>query len=450
MVDEVQAYNAADLEKELQWFSQVVKARIDFLSGKTKGLTSPDSIDPPRLAEGKSKYADLVRYYGFGFEERMVLILAMVPHLRPSLLDVFFVTNPTTGRGHTQFGGLRGHQHGGFLPTGETVLFLLAGDDLQKRISLHRLFDSEHVFASHQVLRLEAAPDGEPEMAGALVISKDILDYLTIGRASRPDLSINFPAKRITTALEWKDLVLDDKTLKQVEEIKTWLDHSDALLYDWGMARKLRKGYRCLFYGPPGTGKTLTASLLGKYAQRDVYRIDLSLVVSKYIGETEKNLSRIFEQARHKNWILFFDEADALFGKRTNVSDSHDRYANQEVSYLLQRVEDFAGVVLLASNMKENLDDSFTRRFESIIYFPMPKPGERERIWKKGLPEKAKLAEDVDLPELAQRYEIAGGSIMNVIGFSSLQALQRGEETIRRDDILKGIRKELEKEGRTG
>ena len=133
-----------------------------------------------------------------------------------------------------------------------------------------------------------------------------------------------------------------------------------------------------LFHGPPGTGKTLTAGLLGKIAQKDVYRIDLSMVISKYIGETEKNLARLFDKAERKDWILFFDEADSLFGKRGQVKDAHDKYANQEVSYLLQRVEAYNGLVILASNFKNNIDEAFLRRFQSIIYFPLPAKEELE------------------------------------------------------------------------
>lgn len=450
MVDKILKYNAADLEKELKWFGEVVKARMDLHRGKEKPLFSLESLTPPVFKENGSKYADFIRYYALNSNERLLLTLAMVPHLRPALLDVFFSADPRTGRPDTVFGGIRGHQHGGFLPTAETVLFLLAGNDLQQRFELYPLFDAEHVFAAHNILKLEPVPDGEPFTAGALTVSQDILDHLTLGKASRPDLSMAFPARRITTTMEWEDLVLEEKTLRQVEEIKSWLQHGNTLLYDWGMAKKLRKGYRCLFYGPPGTGKTLAASLLGKFANRDVYRIDLSLVVSKYIGETEKNLSRIFDQARHKNWILFFDEADALFGKRTSVSDAHDRYANQEVSYLLQRVEEFDGVVLLASNMKENLDDSFRRRFESIIYFPMPRSAQRLKIWNQGLPGKAELEKEIRMKEFADQYEIAGGSIMNVIAYASLKSLERNEQLIRKEDLMNGIRRELEKEGRTG
>src|SRR5204863_2251929 len=138
--------------------------------------------------------------------------------------------------------------------------------------------------------------------------------------------------------------------------------------------------------GPPGTGKTLTAGLLGKEFNKDVYRVDLSQIVSKYIGETEKNLSKIFDRAEHKDWILFFDEADALFGKRTNVQSSHDKYANQEVSYLLQRVEDYAGLLILSSNFKNNLDDAFIRRFHEVVHFPLPDARQRLILWEKSLP----------------------------------------------------------------
>jgi SpoVK/Ycf46/Vps4 family AAA+-type ATPase len=193
----------------------------------------------------------------------------------------------------------------------------------------------------------------------------------------------------------------------------------------------------------------MTACLLGKDTGRDVYRIDLSLVVSKYIGETEKNLSNIFDQAENKQWILFFDEADALFGKRTSVSDAHDRYANQEVSYLLQRIEDYAGLVLLASNQKENMDEAFTRRFDNIINFSLPRPDQRLRIWEQAFAEKSSLAEDVSLKEIAKGYELSGGAIMNAVGYASLMTLKKNSNEISKADLMAGVKKEYQKEGRT-
>ncbi|MGK0371879.1 MAG: SpoVK/Ycf46/Vps4 family AAA+-type ATPase [Glaciecola sp.] len=147
------------------------------------------------------------------------------------------------------------------------------------------------------------------------------------------------------------------------------------------------------------------------------------MLVSKYIGETEKNLAKVFDAAEHRDWILFFDEADAIFGKRTQIDDAKDRYANQEVSYLLQRIESFDGIVILASNLKANIDDAFVRRFQSIIVFPMPAPDERLSIWQGAFSDKAVLAKDVDLRALAEKYEIAGGTIMNVVRYCSLKTL---------------------------
>ena len=176
----------------------------------------------------------------------------------------------------------------------------------------------------------------------------------------------------VTTDHSWDDLVLPEDIVKQVEQIKAWLRQS-SLINREGAEKKLTQGYRSLFYGPPGSGKTLTAALIGKEFNKPVYKIDLANLVSKYIGETEKNLEIIFDRAEGKEWILFFDEADALFGERTGVKDAHDRYSNQEVSYLLQRIEDYNGLVILATNMKNNIDEAFIRRFNLVIRFPLSK-----------------------------------------------------------------------------
>lgn len=173
----------------------------------------------------------------------------------------------------------------------------------------------------------------------------------------------------LDTEQSWKELALDKEATTQIGEIKNWLKQSPAININRRLIKKIKPGFRALFYGPPGTGKTSTAALIGKELNKEVYKIDLSQVVSKYIGETEKNLDLVFASANGKGWILFFDEADALFGKRTDVKDSHDRYANQEVSYLLQRMEDYNGLVILATNMKSNIDDAFTRRFNAVIRF---------------------------------------------------------------------------------
>ncbi len=215
-----------------------------------------------------------------------------------------------------------------------------------------------------------------------------------------------------------------------------------------GMEKKLGPGYRALFYGPPGTGKTLSATLLAKQYKMPLFRVDLSALVSKYIGETEKNLARLFDEAEYKKWILFFDEADALFGKRTQVKDAHDRYANQEVSYLMQRIETFDGLVILASNLKGNMDDAFTRRFQSIIYFPFPTPEEQLIIWQKSFPKKLQPDKDVDLRNFVQRYKLTGANIMNVVQYCCLTSLANNKKKISCELLSAGIQRELQKEGR--
>lgn len=188
-------------------------------------------------------------------------------------------------------------------------------------------------------------------------------------KISKAKSKSDFPSHFISTDLEWNDLNLQEKTIAEIKEIELWLNHNDTLLKDWGMKKKIKSGFRVLFYGPPETGKTIAACVLGKYTNRNVFRIDLSQMVSKYIGETEKNLSLLFEKALNKNWILFFDEADALFGKRSNVRDAHDKYANQEVSFLLQKIEAHPGLIILSSNFKTNIDNSYIRRFDAVIEF---------------------------------------------------------------------------------
>jgi SpoVK/Ycf46/Vps4 family AAA+-type ATPase len=188
--------------------------------------------------------------------------------------------------------------------------------------------------------------------------------------------------------------------------------------------------------------------LLGKNTGLDVYRIDLSMIVSKFIGETEKNLANVFDQAMNHKWILFFDEADALFGKRTSASSAHDRYANQEVSYLLQRIEDYPGVVILATNLKSNIDEAFARRFQNMIHFPMPGTEERLQLWEKAFSKNSKLDDGVDLFKIASTHVISGGAIINVVRYCSLMAIERGDNIILGSDIEKGIKREFKKEGK--
>jgi hypothetical protein len=440
--------NAPDLERELEWFAQVLDARMKGYFAADGPRRDVREIAPPSLDGRPSSYADFICKHEVPPPIRLLILLALIPHVRPQLLDVLWTRNESTQRGFTEFGGAHGQSHGGFIPTGETAVFLLAGDDLSARFEATRLFEGDQFLARNGVLHLGSVGSGEPELSGVLTISREHLHRFTTGLDRKPTYSGNFPARLITTEREWKDLVLPESTLTQLEEIKHWVLHGEALLRDWGMSRSLSPGFTSLFHGPPGTGKTLSACLLGKHCGCDVYKIDLGMIVSKYIGETEKNLARVFDAAEHKRWMLFFDEADALFGKRTRVEESRDRFANQEISFLLQRIEDFNGVVILASNFKSNIDDAFLRRFQSIVHFPVPKQAERKRLWTEAFSRKAELEELIDLGRIAEKYEMTGGMIMNVVRYASIMALSRGGNRVLLDDVEEGVRRELLKEGR--
>ncbi len=450
------------LGQELDWLVQVIGWRFQRYFGTAKDPAGPAAErmpPPPRLPKptpGGSAWAALLQQQRATPAERLALVLAVAPHLRPQALDVFFTRNHTFDKPFAEFGAAAGTgaaaaadgAAGVFQPSGQTLAFLLAGDDLVARLALLPLLAPGHWLAAQDLLRLAPTEPGTPLLRGALQLQPAALALLGAGADAAPALGAAFPARPVHTTLGWDDLVLHPGTAAQLDEIQSWLRHGQTLLHDWGMAAKLRPGLRALFHGPPGTGKTLTAALLGQAAGRAVWQIDLSLVVSKYIGETEKNLSRVFDVAEQRGWLLFFDEADALFGKRSDTRDAHDRYANQEVAWLLQRIESFSGVAILASNQKDNLDPAFTRRFEAVVHFPLPRADERLRLWQQSLPAAVQLDAAISLPQIATRYALAGAEIVNCVRAACLLALDAGGSLITEAMLQRAIRRELAKDGR--
>lgn len=432
------------LNRALQQLEEAVKRR---LSHPRSAGERPEKVSF-RLKNDGSSFAAFIEKHKPDFREYMTLLLALAPHLRPDFFNRIIAEAFPEGGDFPEFGGVKGNNHRGILPTGETVLFVLAGNDLIKRLQVQQLFSSSHWFARKHILWLDQVQDGEPAMGGRLTLDPEVIEYLTLGKINKPRFSTGFPAEYIETEMEWNDLVLHTSTRNQIGEIEGWIRHNEALMRDIAMKKRVKPGYRVLFYGPPGTGKTLTATLLGKQTGKDVFRIDLSRVISKYIGETEKNLSRLFDKAEDKNWVLFFDEADALFGKRTDIRDAHDKYANQEVAYLLQRIESFNGLVILATNQRGNIDDAFVRRFQSVIHFPMPGVTERAEIWKKSFPENIANSENLDWQKIASRYELSGAGIVNVAHYCALAMLSGNRKTITGNDLEAAIMREYVKEGK--
>lgn len=273
-------------------------------------------------------------------------------------------------------------------------------------------------------------------------------DFETAARA-QSNQGLRRRAQKADAAHQWSNLVLPPRTLQQLHEVCAAGKYRSVIYSEWGFDSRLLqgKGLNVLFCGPSGTGKTMSACIVARELGLDLYKIDLSSVVSKYIGETEKQLSEIFREAQSSNAILFFDEADAIFGKRSEVKDAHDRYANIEVAYLLQKMEEYEGIVILATNFRKNIDDAFTRRIHYIVEFPFPEERYRERIWRSLMPGSAPLAEDVDFGFLGRQFELAGGNIRNVVLAAASLAAGTGG-AIRMEHFILATARELQKMGK--
>jgi SpoVK/Ycf46/Vps4 family AAA+-type ATPase len=256
-------------------------------------------------------------------------------------------------------------------------------------------------------------------------------------------------AQKITPNYSWDDIVLPADRLQQLREICNYVKYRSLVYDQWGFDRKLSlgKGLNVLFAGPSGTGKTMAAEIMAGELGLDLYKIDLSTVVSKYIGETEKNLSKIFREAETSNAILFFDEADALFGRRSEIRDSHDRYANIEISYLLQKMEEYEGVVILATNLRKNMDDAFVRRMHFTVEFPFPNEKDRRRIWEKIWPAEVPRSLNLDLDVMAHQHEIAGGNIRNIALAAAFLAAS-DDEIVDMTHLIRATRREYQKMGK--
>jgi SpoVK/Ycf46/Vps4 family AAA+-type ATPase len=272
---------------------------------------------------------------------------------------------------------------------------------------------------------------------------------ISAGARAQNAAGLEHLARRIEPAVGWDDLVLPSTVSSQLRELTARARHRDTVLGQWGMGGSASRGtgITALFAGDSGTGKTMSAEVVAGELGFDLYVIDLSTVVDKYIGETEKNLDRIFIEADRVNGVLLFDEADALFGKRSEVKDARDRYANVEVAYLLQRMERFDGVAILTTNLRTNVDEAFTRRLDAIIDYPMPEEDDRRRLWLANLPPTLPRSDEIDLDFLAQRFRLSGGNIRNVC-VSAAYLAAADDRAVEMADLIRATEGEYQKLGR--
>lgn len=339
-------------------------------------------------------------------------------------------------------GGILDHEARTFTPTLQTLLYFTP---------LHKNpeFGMQTFLQMQHLNLLQTTENPSLALASKVSLSKELNFYLIKGvQEFRTEMLPNLPLEKLDSNMTWEDLVLSFETLEDLEEIHHWLAFQKELQSFPAYNKRVKKGYRALFYGPPGTGKTITATLLGKRLNLPVFRIDLSKIVSKYIGETEKKLAEVFNVAESRNWVLFFDEADALLGKRSSQGDGKDKYANQEVSYILQRIENYDGLILLATNLKNNLDEAFFRRFQSVIHFKKPTSQMRKTLWEKNFNGGMALSSTVNWDQISRQYDLTGGNIVNILQSSYIHCLGEQSDSIQLHHLERGIRKELVKSGR--
>jgi hypothetical protein len=319
--------------------------------------------------------------------------------------------------------------------------------------SLPARLDANFVLSAHGRLLGGGLLELDPPGGGAtaiLHVEPRLAAWLLGMPPPDPTTSQDFPATPLTTVHTLDDVVLPTQARVRVTDLEARIAHHDLVVEEWGFGRHHdnTSGMVALFHGPPGTGKSMTAAALAASTGRAAYVVDLSALVSKYIGETEKSLARIFDRAAREQSILVFDEADAVFGKRTEIGDAHDRYANQEVSYLLARIERHTGMVILTTNLLGNIDAAFRRRIHVVVEFPMPGPAERERLWRGAIPAKLPVAPDLDLPSLARTYVISGAQIRDATVEAAYLAAAGGH-VVGMEQLLAGVRRQYDKAGKT-
>jgi hypothetical protein len=322
--------------------------------------------------------------------------------------------------------------------------------ELWRRAAASQGLDAEEPILDGLAQRFEFTP-GQIEAAAqqaADLPSETVRESLFAAARRQSDQHLGKLAVKVASSFDWDDLILPPATFRSVREAAQAIENRHKVTVEWGMRPGSAPGsLNILFSGPSGTGKTMTAGIIARHLGVELYRCDLSGIVSKYIGETEKNLDRIFTAARQSNAILFFDEADALFGKRSDVKDAHDRYANIEVSYLLQKMEQHDGVVILASNLSNNIDDAFARRIQYVVEFPPPTEVHRERLWRSMFSARSPVGTDVDFPFLARQFKLTGGQIRNITVDAAFLAAADGQR-ITMPLVVKAIGRHLLKTGR--
>lgn len=431
--------NTECISAQLSWLSQ----RIDNLLNKKL----PELLPLPALDE-QTPYGKLVAEHNLGEADRTMLNLAFAATFKPSVLAPFQVlfNDPQQS---SLFGGIFHEEYGQFYPTIRTAIYLLAGDDEEKMDYYLCYFSRRNKLFTSNLL-LTHAPEGCKTFLDSQVIFNDqFISTILHGEAPSLDGDAGFPAKRGKRTHTMKDVILDQKTVKDLEKLHRFARNMKQL---WSLpdSARYRQNFIGIFSGDPGTGKSHTAEAIGNELNLPVYKVNFAQMVSKYIGETEKNLERVFDRFSGQPSILFFDEAESIFSKRIEVKDSHDKHSNNEQSFLLQKIEEYNGIVILATNVQnlsQYFDKAFQRRIRQIVTFAFPEYLERVRLWENALAAPFSYAEGL-VDRLAKNYQFSGGGIYNIISEGVIEALDKQTTVLTFELLEQALMDEFKKTGR--
>ncbi|CAN5746715.1 hypothetical protein BH11BAC7_BH11BAC7_11460 [soil metagenome] len=431
------------LTTEQNWLKSCIAKRIAlFKNGESKDSDIFVLNPPPTFDVATDEYSTVLEKYKFNSEERLLLALAMCNHFDPRTLNGFMETPQLqmVSRVLKTDNGLS------ILPTAETFFFLVAGENTEHYLALHRYFSTDHPFYRESILDLADAPPGVSKFDGALSVPVSYRELLLYNKYQPPRFSSEFPAHLLTTKLNWGDLVLMPYTQNLLDEMKGRLIY-ESDVRNWEtptgtLGHHMRPGMRVLLYGASGQGKTLTTALFGKLMERDVYRIDLSAIISKYVGETSKNLRNLFDTAERKDWIIFIDEGDALLGMRADLSTSTSSTAqsnNHDVAYILQRIETFDGIIIIATNLAHNIDAAFERRFEGRINYMALSVENQLKVWNNVWPTKLEMEAGARVDAMLADNALSPASIVNVVQRLAIMMAEQKQTVVPKELIRKCI-----------
>ncbi len=443
------------LAAEQSWLKACIAFRIAIFKKEISADTDIFILNPPPIIENNTdEYASLIKKHNFNNEERLLLALAMCNHFDPRTLNGFMETPQLQMVSRV----LKSENALSISPTAETFFFLVAGENSGAYLSFHKYFSTDHPFYHDSILDLSDSPAGISKFDGALNVPVSYRELLLYNKYQPPRFSSEFPAHLLSTKLDWTDLVLQPTTQNALNEMKNRLVH-EADVRAWKTATgklgdHMRPGMRVLLYGASGQGKTFTTALLGKLLNREVYRIDLSAIISKYVGETSKNLRNLFDTAERKDWIIFIDEGDALLGMRADLSSSQSSTAqsnNHDVAYILQRIETFDGIIIVATNLANNIDAAFERRFEGRILYQALNAENQWKVWNNVWPVKLKMEEGAKIDALLAEHTLSPASIVNVVQRIAIMMAEQNQEVVSKELMRKCIMDEaLKYKGRPG